>query len=167
MKTIKKYPTQKELCLLFTYKDGKIYWKVKKAYWSKIGDEAGRPNKQGRYRVCIDGKEYLRSRVVYIMHFGEIPTGLLIDHKNQIKGDDRIENLRLATNSQNKINCGVRADNTSGFRGVKWKKANKKWEVHIFVNGKNKYIGLFENKIDAYAAYQKESKTHFKEFSFT
>ncbi len=99
------------------------------------------------------------------MHFGEIPKGLLIDHINEIKSDDRIDNLRLATNSQNKINCGIRVDNKSGYRGVKKRKDSNRWEVALMINGKNTYLGLFEDIEAAVEAYKSKSKLIYGDFS--
>lgn len=165
MKTIKQYPSKDLLCSLFEYNNGKLFWKTNKAIRSKIGSEAGRINDKGRYRVCIDGKDYLRSRIVYIMHFGDIPNGLLIDHKNEIKFDDRIENLRLATNSQNRNNTSNRRDNNSGTKGVSWNKQNKKWVAQISYESKVRHLGLFKNKEEAASVYKEAATKHHGEFA--
>ncbi len=62
MKTIKKYPSMDFLLSIFSYKNGKLYWKVKKTLGIKIGDEAGRKHTKGYFRVCVDGIDYMRSR---------------------------------------------------------------------------------------------------------
>lgn len=165
MKTIKKYPTKVYLNKVFTYSDGDLFWKIRKGYSIKIGEKAGRTTKKGYWRVSLNCSDYLCHRLVWIMHNGKIPNGMQIDHINGIKWDNRIENLRLANNSQNKNNLNLRKNNKSGHKGVSWKQANKKWQVSIMVNGKNKYIGIFSEKKDAINSYVENSIKYHKKFS--
>lgn len=96
-------PSQDELRESFDYRDGVLYWKkllVKNQV--KVGSVAGHiVKKYNRYRVLYKGKFYLRARLIWAYHNGEIPKGFEIDHINRNKLDDRIENLRLVTMSQN------------------------------------------------------------------
>lgn len=165
MKTIKKYPPRKILLETFIYEDGKIFWRQNKGKNITSGKEAGRVSNKGYFRVCINRKEYLRSRIIYIMHNGDIPFGLLIDHKNEIKHDDRIDNLRLSNNSQNKNNSGKRKTNKSGYKGVSWKSANNKYQSQILVNGQVKYLGLFNTPEDAHKAYSMAAKKYHGVFA--
>lgn len=91
------------------------------------------------------------------MHYGDIPDGMEIDHINRIKDDNRIENLRVVTKRQNCCNLST---NTSGIPGVIWCKQQKKWRARIWVNGKNKHLGLFENIEDAKVARKKAEQTY-------
>lgn len=81
------------------------------------------------------------------------PDDMQIDHINGNRLDNRRENLRLATNSQNAMNQGKRKNNTSGFKGVSWHKPNKKWLAHIRLNSKTIHLGLYTTRELAYAAY--------------
>ncbi len=65
------------------------------------------------------------------------------DHINGDTLDNRRENLRLATASQNAMNRRPRSDNKSGVRGVCWDKRYQKWEAYVKVDGKQKKIGRF------------------------
>lgn len=75
-----------------------------------------------------------------------------IDHKNRIKIDNRKENLRKSTSSQNSANIGVRKNNTSGITGVCWDKNNEKWIASIRVKGEKIWLGRFDLKKDAIIA---------------
>jgi hypothetical protein len=77
------------------------------------------------------------------MFHGVLPT--FIDHINNNRLDNRIENLRIATDSQNNCNKGIQANNTSGSKNVKWHERIKKYEVSVQVNKQRKYIGVFED----------------------
>jgi hypothetical protein len=98
------------------------------------------------------------------MFFGAIPPGLLIDHINGIKLDNRIENLRLATDSGNNSNATMSKRNKTGFKGVSFNKWAQKYEARIF-NGKVKYLGVFETAEAASHAYIKAANEIKGEFS--
>ena len=91
------------------------------------------------------------------------PAGLHTDHINQNKLDNRKENLRIATHSQNAANNSFSKRNTSGFKGVS--KAGKRWRATITVNNKFHYIGVFDTPEEANLAYQQKAQEHFGEFS--
>lgn len=78
------------------------------------------------------------------------PTGFVTDHINGNKLDNRKENLRTATSSQNGINRGKQINNTSGHKGINWY-ANA-WVAEIKVNQKKIHLGRFKNIDDAVAA---------------
>ena len=128
---------------LFEYRDGKLIWKVKKSNSVNVGGTAGCLDKSnGYHHVGIDGKRFLVSRVIYAMHYGD-PGELFIDHTNQVRTDNRIENLQLVTRQENNRNQTKRKNNSSGITGVCWHKPNQKWRVTIWVNGKSIHCGYF------------------------
>lgn len=91
-----------------------------------------------------------------------------IDHKNRNPLDDRIENLREVTISQNMCNRGITktGKENSKYKGVYWKKSTRKWEAKIGVNGK--YINLgscHDNPEEAYEAYLEAAKKYHGEFA--
>jgi hypothetical protein len=97
------------------------------------------------------------------MHYGEIPDGIQIDHINNVVGDNRIENLRLATSKQNNMNR-ARSCAASGRMGVYYNKRDKKWQSLIYVGGKNIHLGWFDKKDDAiFARETAEEKYGFFE----
>jgi len=88
-----------------------------------------------------------------------------IDHKNLDKLDNRRKNLRPATPAQQKMNCPPQKSNTSGFKGVYYRRDCSKWCTQIRCNGKRYFLGLFIDKLDAAKAYNKAAKKFFGEFA--
>jgi hypothetical protein len=149
---------------VFRYENGKLFWKIRPRGNVHIGDEAGSPNGDGHLRVMYKRKYYLVHRVIYELHNGPIPKEMQIDHVNGIRDDNRIDNLRLATQSQNNWNSSRRKDNTSGYKGVVWYKPTQKWVARIMVFGKNILLGYFLTKEDAYNARRNAEKFYHGEF---
>ncbi len=86
------------------------------------------------------------------------------DHINRLATlDNRRTNLRVATNSQNLMNQGIRADNKTGYKGVT--KLGSKWQASIMAQGKWKYLGLFLTPEEASAAYYRAAKELHGEFA--
>lgn len=89
----------------------------------------------------------------------------LVDHRNGDTLDNRRENLREATRSQNSRNAGRRADNTSGFKGVSWHSGSRLWRAYITVNGQREELGSHKSPIEAARAYDAAAREHFGEFA--
>ena len=87
--------------------------------------------------------------------------GLIPDHINRIRHDNRRENLRLITHVENSINCSMQSNNTSGFIGVSWDKSHNLCQVNIRVNGKLIKIGRYKNIEDAKRARLKAELKYF------
>lgn len=88
-----------------------------------------------------------------------------VDHVNNDKLDNRVDNLRWATDSENTSNSVIRSDNTSGSKGVWYHKGGRKWCAEIMINGKKKYIGLFKTKEEASQARKEYANELFGEFT--
>jgi len=78
----------------------------------------------------------------------------MVDHKNGNALDNRWENLRIASNSQNQANSRICRSNRSGFKGVSFNKAANKWVATIQHGGELIYIGGFGSAQEAHMAYQ-------------
>jgi hypothetical protein len=125
--------TQEYAKSLFEYKDGHLYWKVNKTTRNLIGMKVGSPI-NGYYNVMVDGKNWRVHRLVFLMNYGYLPK--IVDHINNIRSDNRIENLRAADKYTNAQNTLKRYDNQSGVKGVSWNTERQKWVVRINANKK-------------------------------
>lgn len=118
---------------------------------AKAGAIAG--NSNGKYlQLTVDGVSYLAHRIIWLHVHGRWPDRF-IDHINGDGMDNRLENLRLATMSENLQNVGIRKSNTSGFPGVSWDKARGRWKAQITLNCRNFVIGRFDHAEAAHQAY--------------
>ena len=136
-------------------------------------------NRLSQWKWCYDGVGYAYRRktisknnsISWRMHWEIVDKprqGMCIDHINGNKLDNRKYNLRIVTQSQNKMNSVKHIDNTSGHKGVTYLKCGqrkKRWLVQIMVNGKRISIGYFLNKEDAAKAYNDAAKKYFGEFA--
>jgi len=94
------------------------------------------------------------------------PKGLLVDHRNLNRLDNRRENLRTATHSQNMQNrVKIRVKTTSQFIGVHWDPVERKWRAQISHQKKHLYLGRFQNEIDAAKAYDRAAIKYHTEFA--
>lgn len=115
--------------------------------YGRRGDPAGSLHSSGYIHIRIAGNLYKAHRVAWCYVHGHWPAEQ-IDHINQVKHDNRIDNLRLATPSENSRNRGP----INPHPGVTWDKVQKRWRVQRRVNGKNVSVGRYDNKADAIAA---------------
>jgi hypothetical protein len=133
----------------------------------KAGEIAGTINKTHGYRViCVFGKRYLAHRLAWLMTYGIWPK-IDLDHINGDSLDNRINNLRLATEGQNLANSRIAKNNRSGVKGVCWRRDIGKWSAQIRKDGKLKHIGLFATIDEAATAYEEKAKELFGEFART
>lgn len=118
----------------------------------KAGYVAGAPNGKGYLLIKIDGKNHKAHRLAWLYMHGEWPSSE-IDHKDRVKTNNRIQNLRAVTRSENSQNKTLPKNNTSKFRGVYWHKRDRRWVAKIAINGKRKHLGHFDTAESASAAY--------------
>jgi hypothetical protein len=155
--------SDEELLKYFKYENGKLFWKISKGK-IRCGNEVGAVHQSsvGKFyrRFSWNKKFYYVHRLIYRIFNPEISTNLVIDHINGNSLDNRIENLRLTTQVVNGKNSKIRKTNKSGTTAVSFDKSRGKWVVRLHKNGKYKFLGRFENKIDAI----KKSEEEYKEF---
>lgn len=108
----------------------------------------------GRYKAISMHREIMKP-----------PPGFVVDHINGDGLDNRRQNLRICTTKQNNQNQSKHRDNTSGYRGVYFVKASKKWQASIRIDGKNYHQGLFEDPKEAALAYNKAAVEAWGEFA--
>lgn len=113
---------------------------------------------KGYYQVILNKnsnrKIFKVHSLVAICFLNHTPDGthkVVVDHINEIKTDNRVENLRLIGHREN-VSRSIK-DSTSTYVGVSWSKNAKKWISQITIEGKTKYLGLFDNEKDANKKY--------------
>ena len=164
----KEYYEEAKESLDYNPETGILTWKENRGSRARAGDKAGSVDKEIGYRVIrlsINGQSKLlrANRIAWYMTHGYIPK--LIDHKNGIRDDDKIKNLRECNHQQNSRNMKSHKDSSSEFKGVSWEKLNQKWAAGIYINGKHKNLGRFENEADAAQAYNEAAKELHGDFA--
>jgi len=124
----------------------------------------GTRNARGYRMVKIKGANVLAHRLAWCLYYGGWPLEE-IDHKNCIKDDNRIDNLRVATRHENQRNTRLQKNNSSGHKGVYKASDCDRWVVRIKQHGKNHYVGMFVKKEDAIDAHKEELVRRFGEFA--
>ena len=156
-----QHPTRERLRELFDYDpDQGLLIRKGKNFQKRIG--LSDPQKYRKTK--IDSINYRHNRLVWIWHNGD-PGQMLVDHINRDRQDDHIENLRLATESENHRSSGMYGNNTSGYKGVTFEDRVSPWRATIYLNGKRKHLGRFATKEEATAAYQKAAAEMHGEFA--
>lgn len=148
---------------LFTYDKGKLFWKIQPCRQIKIGTEVGtlwstKPNRNYR-KVIYKGKGYFVHRLIWIFHYGDIPSNLVIDHIDGDKSNNAISNLRTVTQQQN---CHNRVGNygvTSYFTNP-GKSLRQKFRATIIANNVRYHLGVYNTQLEAEEAYN-EAKSAY------
>jgi HNH endonuclease/AP2 domain len=132
---------------------GIFRWKVRLSNSIHVGDIAGSPDGEGYLMIRLDNRYYKAHRLAWLYVHGAWPDDQ-IDHINTDPADNRIANLRQATQLLNKQNSRrSHRDSASRYLGVSWDRARSKWLAQICVNGQRKNLGRFDTEEAAYAAY--------------
>lgn len=159
-----KHETKLRALLAYEPETGFFRWLVNTPR-TKAGKIAGSPHNMGYWeiRVRVEGVKYrfLAHRLAWFWGHNEWPKYL--DHINGNPLDNRIANLRPATNAQNTANGKRRITNKSGYKGVVAR--GQRWAAHIMKNGQQIWLGAYDSPEQAYAAYTAAAKHHFGEFA--
>lgn len=109
-----------------------------------------------------DGEQFLvrMHRVI-----DRTPPGMETDHRNGNGLDNRRENLRSATKTQQRHNQRIAVNNVSGVKGVGFHKARQKWHAYISVDDKQRHVGLFDTLDEAKSAREAAMKLLHGEFA--
>ncbi len=162
-----------ELCepsLLRLEEESGLKWKVNRGTRARAGSWVGyvwEVKQCGTirkvWRVRIDGKIYLASRIIYFMYHGVDPFPLEVDHKDRNSLNNNVDNLRLGNSVLQNQNRGMQSNNTSGVKGVSWHKKASKWRADISIGNKCKYLGLFTTLKEAAEARNAAVREHWPE----
>lgn len=128
----------------------------------KGGTVAGWTKRGGYTYLSIYGKTYLAHRLAWLYTYGEWPPAQ-IDHIDGDPSNNRIENLRLATGSENQQNRKIASNNTSGAKGVS--KIGNRFRAQIKVFGKLRNLGTYGTLNEAADAYKAAAERYFGEFA--
>jgi ubiquitin len=127
---------------------GEFTWKERRGSKAK-GSKAGCKNHQNSCEVIrVDDVLYLSHRLVWLYVYGYLPTKQ-IDHINRNPGDNRLCNLREATQTENNQNTKVRKDSGTGVKGVHYDKGRNKFQVQLAVNGKRVHCKRYDTLAEA------------------
>lgn len=143
---------------------GVFVWRVYRSYKARKDQVAGRLSKRGYRRIRVRCSIFYAHQLAWLYMYGCWPPAGQLDHKNLNRDDNRIANLREATNSQNKMNSGIRKDSQSGYRGVTEDKRTGRWRSYICMSGKRQWLGYFGRIEDAIDARTKAAKNAYGEF---
>lgn len=153
----RKILTQSRLQELLHYdsETGNFTWIKPCSRFSQVtpGEKAGTVHCRGYIHIKVDGQSYKAHRLAWLYMHGRWPHPA-IDHINRVKTDNRIANLRETDQLGNMQNKGMYRNNSSGYTGVSWHKQRRKWAAQLQVNGKNRFIGMFDTPEQAAVAYQ-------------
>jgi len=148
--------TYEQLITIASYKDGRIYWRHSGKEIGRIWSYT-RKGRETSYKVCwINGRSYFVHRLIFLISRGYLPAQ--IDHVNGDTLDNRICNLRAASNAQNQRNKGAMPKNQIGLKGVSYKKDMQRYRAQISANGKGYHLGYFSTPSQAHAAYKQAAK---------
>jgi len=156
--------TQEKLLTYFEYKDGGLFWKVSLNRRIEINSPVGTLSKGAKYRTTkLNQNTHQIHRLIFLYHHGYLPE--FIDHINGDKLDNRIENLRECSRSENHANTTISRRNTSGYKGIQLEKRTNKWVASITVNKKRYSLGTYLTKEEAAFAYNEAAVKHFGKFA--
>ena len=128
------------------------------------GSIAGRIASNGYVEITIQKRHYGAHRLAWLYVHGRWPEGT-IDHRDGVKTNNWIDNLREATEAQNRANIERHGRNTSGHKGVHYSQRDKRWIAKISVSGKLIQLGRFKDKASAISAYRDGALRYHGAFS--
>lgn len=152
--------TQERLKELFRYdpETGDFFYKTNRGS-RVVGAKAGTMS-NGYLVIRVDCILYRAHRLAWLYIHGEWPPDQ-IDHRNLVRSENKLNNLRPATDLQNRGNLSKRRNNTSGFKGVTYcdeQGRRRRWQAQITVNYKLMNLGRFFTREEAHAAYCRGSQ---------
>lgn len=179
----KPLPSQEYLNECFDYNPdtGVLTWKRRnrdafvsqRGYMSWNARYAGKPagrlglNPDGGQKcidVCINSVFYKAHRIVWVMSYGHIDDSIQVDHIDGNPWNNKLSNLRLATNTQNQWNKGTYSHNTSGHPGVSYDQSRNKYMSYLEHNGRRIHTARWDTKPEAIVARAIAEVIHLGEF---
>lgn len=148
--------------LRYDRETGAFTWLVQSSSKTPVGSMAGSRRKDGRVQINIEQRLYFAHRLAWLWVTGRWPAAM-IDHVNCDPSDNRWDNLREATDRQNKANMRTSRNSVLGVKGVRFH--DGKYEAHITVDYKQLYLGRFDTAEQAQRRYFEEAKRRHGPFA--
>lgn len=154
MKSIKPLPPAEQIWEMFDYEPltGRLIRKEYRCGRAVAGAAAGSRTSKGYLVVKIDDHSYQAHRLIWLWLTGKDPGPLLVDHIDGQKDNNRLINLRLGTNGQNKTNGAAYRCHDRKRKGV-YPRSNGKFTSCIRIDGVLVHLGTFKTADEAHAAY--------------
>lgn len=147
---------------------GVFVWKISPANHVKSGSIAGgRVVTTGYIKIIIDKKAYLAHRLAWLYMTGTCLRVSIIDHKNRIVDDNRWENLRLCSRSQNRVNSKLSINSTTGYKNISVVRryGKIKYRARTKKDGKEYYLGSFDTLEEAVTIAKASARQLHGEFT--
>lgn len=156
--------TQEQVREWFDYDpSGKLLWKVKASRKTLVGSPAGSKGTNGYTNVVVRHQQAYLHRLIWLWHYGTVPK--VLDHIDGDPTNNRVENLRPATQQQNTFNSSTKRKNSELPRNVFWDKSKSKWTVALSRGGKTLLRKRFDDlELAELVAYEARLK-FFGEFA--
>lgn len=157
---------REEVLRLFSYDPttGRLMWKSNQQK-RFVGREAGFITHHGYRRVNLGKTKLHAHQIIWLMVHGELPD-CEIDHINGIRDDNRIDNLRLATQQQNQQNAGVRVDNVLGVKGVRLRPSGR-YQARVRLSDGTRVVKTFCTVVEAVSWLAMQRETSHDEYART
>ena len=158
--------TTERLKQLLNYdsRSGLFTWEIKASSRAMPGGRAGTVRTDGYLEIQIDGTRFMAHRLAWFYMNGTWPREFL-DHINRNRSDNTYANLRECSASQNQYNRPTNRNNSTGLKGVTFKKKENVWVAKIGIDGKSHRIGQYLTAEAAHEAYRRKANELFGEFS--
>jgi hypothetical protein len=158
---------QKTLKKMLNYdpETGEFTWIMIPNNTIKLGRIAGKLMPNGYTNIRVKKRNYYAHRLAFLWMTGKFPKET-VDHINHNKSDNRWNNLRPASYSENMINVKITTRNTSGCKGVYWHKGAQKWCARGTKNKITTSLGLFTCLKEASKRFKDWQKENFGDFVF-
>lgn len=128
--------------------------------YKRVFPHKWRINTLGYIGTKIDGKFFYLHRFI-----ANTPKGMVTDHINGNRLDNRKSNLRICTTRENVINSKLSVNSQTGFRGVSFRKNRNKFRAYLMVNRKQIFLGSYTKLKDAIKARIIGEKKYFGKYA--